>query len=199
LRSFLPPFSVQHLKPVFCILTFIDAIDIIRHSPLEEVPAYVLGEGFVNSLLHAEVFSDLEEMLVRTQERIFACLSNEQYTICEQDYSGVRGYPLRNGFAITANCVYYRLFPVILTDREQRILQMILFAPEECFTLRQIEAYCYPYPYQDDVFAVANSIQAHISSINKKAAAATGRKFLKYSREKEGYVLYIRSAFQKRK
>jgi len=194
-----PPFDVQYLRPVFCIVTFSDAIDTVRRSPLDDVPAYVLGEGFVNTLLCSEQFSETECLLERVRERIFESLSTEKYTITEDCYAGVKGYVLRYGFTFTEYCVFYRLFPLILNARERQILQLILFAPEESFSVRQIEAYCYPYPYSDTAAQIANSVQAHISSINRKAASDAGRKLLRYDRKRRGYILDVRSAFQRYK
>ena len=188
------PFAAEHLRPVLCILTFQDAIDVVRSSALDDVPALVLGDGFINSLFHAEQFTTEKAMLARMEEILFAFLQTEKQT-----FAGIPGYFLKNGFIVTDLQIYYRIFSLNLTEREQRILRLILYAPEEIHSYRRIEAYTFPYPYADTILNVTNTIAAQISSINRKALRYAEKKLLKYRRlkNKEGYILQIRSPEKK--
>jgi len=183
-----PPYAVDHLRPVLCILTFLDAVDTVRRSPLEDVPALVLGEGFVNSLFHARTFPTEEAMLAEMETMVYAHLHTEK-RIC----FGLAGCILPSGFVINELQIYYRLFPLQLTERESRILRVILADPEQKHSYRRIEAYAFPYPYHENIYAVSDTISAQISSINRKAAASAGKKILAYSSgENSGYIISIR-------
>ncbi|MBQ8402132.1 MAG: hypothetical protein IJX14_09410 [Clostridia bacterium] len=181
-----PPYAVDHLRPVLCILTFLDAIDVVRRSPLEDIPALVLGEGFVNSLFHARTFAAEEQMLARMEDMIF-----EHFHTEKRLYFGIPGYILPNGFVVNALQIYYRIFHLDLTEREKRILQVLLFAPEHCHSYRRIEAYSFPYPYHENTADVTGTISAQISNINRKAVQNAGKRLIRYSAE-GGYVLHIR-------
>ncbi|MBR4959984.1 MAG: hypothetical protein IKY52_03715 [Clostridia bacterium] len=188
------PYATDHLRPVLCILTFQDAIDIIRSSPLDDIPALVLGSGFINSLFQAEQFPTEDAMLARMEEILFAYLGTEK-----RIYAGTPVYYLKKGFSVNELQIFYRMTCLKLTEREQRILKLILYAPEEIHSFRRIEAYTFPYPYAENILNVTNTISVQISSINRKAARYTARKFLKYRREgnREGYVLEIRKIEKK--
>lgn len=188
-----PPYTVSHLRPVVCILTFHDAIDVVRRCPLDDVPALVLGEGFVNSLFHAEVFAEEEAMLARMEEYIFAFLGTKK-----EEYFGFPGYILSGGFAVTKLAIYYRLFPLVLTEREKRIFLTILSAPAHPHSYRRIEAYAFPYPYREHTYEIEGTISSQISAINKEAMAKTGRKMIRYSTgQEDGYILHVRKPVRK--
>ena len=185
-----PPFAVEHLRPVLCILTFQDAIDVVRRSPLDDVPAWVLGEGFVNSLFHARTFSSEEVMLAEMETLVCTRLQAEKHI-----YFGLPSYILPGGFSLNTLQTYYRSCSLDLTEKERRILHVILFDPEQKHSYRRIEAYAYPYPYHENTHDIAGAISAHISSINKKAAANTGKRILDYGHgENRGYYIHIRKA-----
>ena len=185
-----PPYAVEHLRPVLCILTFLDAIDTVRRSALEDVPALVLGEGFVNSLFHARTFATEEAMLTELENRIYAHLHAERGT-----FFGIPGYILPTGFAVNELQVYYRMFSLGLTEREKRILKVILADPGEKHSYRRIEAYAFPYPYHENTYDVSGTIAAQISTINRKAAENAGKRILQYSSgENSGYIINIRKA-----
>ena len=188
------PYAADHLRPVLCILTFQDAIDVVRSSPLDDIPALVLGSGFVNSLFQAEQFTTEEAMLARMEEILFTYLGTEK-----RIYAGVPGYYLPKGFSVNELQIFYRITCLKLTEREQRILKLILYAPEAIHSFRRIEAYTFPYPYAENIMNVTNTITAQISSINRKASMYTARKILKYRKEenREGYVLDIRKVEKK--
>lgn len=183
-----PPFAVDHLRPVLCILTFADAVDVIRRSPLDDVPALAIGSGFVNSLMNTKLFETEEEMLSFMEDYI-----TSELCIQPKLYYGIPGHMLPSGFILTKLQIYYRLFSLDLTEREQRILRTILYAPDHPHTYRNIEAYAFPYPYKDTVFDIENTITAQISSINRKAIKNAGRKILRYNKagSDNGYILHI--------
>jgi len=189
-----PPYTVEHLRPVLCILTFLDAIDVVRRSPLEDVPALVLGEGFMNSLFHAHMCSTEEEMMAELEEMVYTHLKTEKCT-----YFGIPGYILPSGFAVNELQVYYRLFALDLTEREKRILKVILCDPDQKHSYRRIEAYAFPYPYHETAYEVSDTISAQISSINRKAVKNAGKRILQYSSgENSGYVISIRKPVKRK-
>lgn len=183
-----PPYAVDHLRPVLCILTFLDAIDTVRHSALEDVPALVLGEGFVNSLFHARTFATEEAMLAVMEDMVYEHLRTVKGT-----YFGLSGYILPSGFVVNELQIYYRIFPLYLKEREKRILKVILSDPEQKHSYRRIEAYAFPYPYHENPHDADGTIASQISSINRKAEANTGKRILAYSNgENSGYIISIR-------
>ena len=191
-----PPFAVEHLKPVVCILTFQDAVDTIRRSPLDDVPVFACGHGFVNSLMHAELFPDIPAMLSRMEEYLFGVLHTEKTW-----FAASEGYVMPSGFIITERQIYYHAFSLDLTRQERWILQLILCAPEQRHSYRRIEAYCFSYPYADFISDIANTITVQISTINKKAVQACGRKILQYKGGGlvPGYILHVRKPVKKTK
>jgi len=170
------------LTPAFCIVSFVDMLDQIRHKPLDHIPAYVLGEGFVNSALNARPVADYEELYGMLKERILHCLCAS-----ETCFFGRKGYILKNSFIVTEDCIYYKGVPLLLDTQKHRVLQYLLFRQGESCSLRQIGAYCFPVGYED---AQANTIRVHIANINRTAAEQTGRKIIANKRE-IGYRLEI--------
>ncbi len=191
-----PPFAVDHLKPVLYILSFQDAVDVVRSSPLDDVPALVVGSGFINSLFNTEQCDSEEALLTHMEEYLFQFLHTEK-----TEFYNIPGYFLPNGFIITDLQIYYRLSSLDLTEREQRILRLILFSPNHLHSYRRIEAYTFPYPYHENVLDVTNTITSQISSINRKAMEKAGVRLVKYhvNDHKDGYMLHIQNVSTKRK
>ena len=191
-----PPFAADHLRPVLCILTFQDALGIIRHSPFDDVPALACGEGYVNSLYHAELFPSTEAMLQKMEHYIFEYLHTEKKL-----YFGIPGYILPSGFSINRFQIYYRMFSLELTEREKRILRLILYTPDIPQSYRRIEAYCFPYPYHENPYDAVNTIAAQVSTINRKAVKNAGKKILRYqgTGKDNGYILHVRKPNAKKK
>lgn len=184
-----PPYAVDHLRPVLCILTFQDAVGIVRQSPLDDVPLLTYGEGHVDSLYNAVIFPAEENMLQEMERIVFTYLQTEKQLLF-----GIPGYYLKNGFSVNALQIFYGMISLDLNEREKRLLRLLLYTPDLPNSCRRIEAYTFPYPYCEDIQDIQNTIAVQISNINRKAIRYADRRIIRYQKSgrTSGYLIHVR-------
>lgn len=180
-----PPFAVEYLRPIACVLTFQDVAERVQVPHLYGVPMLALGEGSVSKMLPVQVFAT-EALLFANMEKISCYRMGWQGV----DFCGKQGYFLDYSFVKRGQELQYQLYVLPFTKREKHIFMTLLSAKEQQNSYRRIEAYSFPYPYHENEKEVADSIATHISNINKKIMKCCQYRFIHYDRKKcGGYVL----------
>lgn len=150
--------------PAGLIVTFSDALDAVRQTPLDHIHAIVLGRGFVNSALNARALDD--ETLLPGQIRKQLLKQNGMDESAVTPF-GVFGSPDAffaedfmeiRGAEIEPTKAEYMIFKYLMSDRSGR------FIPPE--TIRK---YCC-----SDGRMTDETIAVHISNLNRKSRNACG-------------------------
>jgi len=153
--------------PARLIVTFTDALDALRQTPLDDLHAIAVGEGFVNSAMNAQALrneKDLPEVLR------YELLSRAGVGADEVTPFGVFGHPSVffaddfveiRGFRIEPTKAEYMIFKYLMSDRRNG-----RYLPPGV-----IQKFCYP---SNKVRDESAAISVHISNLNKKSRDACG-------------------------
>jgi len=174
--------SCGEYLPAFCIITFGDVLEKVYHAPLEKYKTYVLTDQWVNSALSVEPCTTENELLCRVTETV----SEKAGILPKHHLDG--GLRLPKGFLLISDRLFYRCFPMQISETERNILLFLLLTGT-AHSARQITAYCYPDTYKGDS---RSSVSAAVSRINRGIEALSGMRVISYSRKQGGYVLETR-------
>ncbi|MBQ2727065.1 MAG: helix-turn-helix domain-containing protein [Clostridia bacterium] len=150
--------------PASLIVTFTDALNTVRQTPMDHIHAIVLGGGFVNSALNASALAD--ENLLPGQIRKQLLKQNGMDESAVTPF-GVFGSPDAffaedfmeiRGAQIEPTKAEYMIFKYLMSDRSRR------FIPPE-----MIRKYCC-----SDGRMTDETIAVHISNLNRKSKSACG-------------------------
>ena len=153
------PLEMKKHTPFRLIITYIDALDDVRHQPFDGTHAIVLGDGFVNSALNASHADDEMSAIVRAH----ALLMAEMGVTAERTTSfGVVFPPLfvaQDFIEVYGNMVR-------LTPTESVILKLLIGASceDSPVTADMIDKYCSPSMKRGR----SNTAAVHVSRINSK-------------------------------
>lgn len=174
--------NCSELLPAFCIITFADVLEEVCRSPLEKYKIFVLTDTWVNRALHVTPCATETELLQKVMVTV-----GESAGICREQY--IEGsLVLPHGFLLTAECLFYRCFPLKLSYTETNILLMLLLTRTQQ-SARHLIAYCFPDTYKGNI---QTSTSAAMYRINKTIETQSGIKLISYSKKENGYILNIR-------
>ncbi len=157
----------RETMPARLIVTFTDALDALRQTPLDELHAIAVGEGFVNSAMNAQQLRNSKELpdVIRRELLTRSGIPAEAVTPF-----GVFGHPYVffakdfieiRGFRIELTKAEYMIFKYLMSDHGNgRYLPPAV-----------ILRFCFPSNKLKDE---SGSISVHISNLNKKAREACG-------------------------
>lgn len=171
-------------RPARLIVTFTDVLDALRQTPMDDLFAVVLGEGFVNSALNAERLADPAALTETVRRHLYrqAEIDGKKITAF-----GVFGHPgvffAKDFFEIRGNRIVptraeYMIFKYLMSDIDSG----------RCIPPGQIQRFCYPSNKLDDESA---AIAVHVSNLNRKAEEACGLRIIESVRY-QGYRAVIR-------
>ncbi len=60
--------EIGRFLPLLRIITYIDVLDAVRHTPYDDIRALVIGTGFVNSVLNADQVTGEEDVLPAVEQ-----------------------------------------------------------------------------------------------------------------------------------
>ncbi|MBQ8185445.1 MAG: helix-turn-helix domain-containing protein [Clostridia bacterium] len=174
----------RNARPARLIVTFTDVLDAVRQTPLDDLYAIALGDGFVNSALNAERLTDSSRLTETVKRRLLTQAEIEGKRITA---FGVFGHPgvffAKDFFEVCGNRIVptkaeYMIFKYLMSDIDSG----------RCIPPEQIQRYCYPSNKLDDESA---AIAVHISNLNRKAEEACGYHIIESVRY-QGYRAVIR-------
>lgn len=151
--------------PARLIVTFTDALDALRQTPLDHLHAIVLGNGFVNSALNAQALRDDRELPAVIRRELY-----KSSGITRETPFGVFGHPdvfFADEFMEVHGCrirpihAEYMIFKYLMSD----------FGSGRYIPPETILKFCFPSNKLRDDSA---SIPVHISTLNKKARESCG-------------------------
>ncbi len=182
-----PPFVIEYLQPIVCILTFQDVAERAYPCCPSDASVLALGEGHVSKMLQICVLPT-EALLLAKMEKILCNRMGWQ----KSRTAGMEGYHLDHGFFMIHHNIQFRIYPLSLREQDKRILMTILTSAGTPNSYRRIEAYSYPYPYHENGNALAETIATHVARINGALMACCHQKCIRYDRCKNGgYVLCV--------
>ena len=171
----------RYALPARLIVTFTDALDALRRTPLDHLHAIAVGDGFVNSALNAQPLRDERDLphVIRRELLNRAAITRitpigvfgHPSVFFSEDFVEVRGCSIRPSRA------EYMIFKYLMSDwGSGRYL-----GPET------ILRFCFPSNKLHDESA---SIPVHISNLNKKARESCGMAIIETMRF-SGYRAFV--------
>ena len=157
----------REIMPARLIVTFTDALDALRKTPLDDLHAIALGEGFVNSALNAQSLRNEDELpkVIRRELLIRSGIGSDAVTpfgvfahpsvFLAKDFFEIRG------FRVEPTKAEYMIFKYLMSDYGRG-----RYLPPEV-----ILKFCFP---SNKLRDESSAISVHISNLNKKARNACG-------------------------
>ena len=159
------PNEMKSYTPFRLIMTYIDALDDVRHQPYDHVRAIVVGEGFVNSALNASQAND----------DLAAISASHEYLMNEMGITPDRRLPFGVIFPPSLFVsqdfieVYGNMVP--LTPTEAMIVRLLVgtSAEDRPISADSIARYCFA-----GSGSSPDSVPVHVSHINAKTSPHFG-------------------------
>ncbi len=180
--------SVREIKeylPLLRIITYTDTLDDVRRTPYDNIHVLAVGEGFVNSALHAEQIMTEEDVLPRIEQII-----NEFYHVT-RDWIYPNGRYYDDGVFIGEKI--FMIYENIIepTEREYMIFKYLQMTAKQYSYLppERICRFCYPVSkLPKDEREAAKNLAVHVNSLNRKCQNSM-RCYLIESKRFVGYRL----------
>lgn len=153
--------------PARMIVTFTDALDVLRRTPLDDLHAIAIGEGFVNSALNAQALRNEKDLPEAVRRELLARSGIGSDAVTP---FGVFGHPSVffskdffeiRGFRIEPTKAEYMIFKYLMSDYGNG-----RYLPPDV-----ILKFCFP---SNKLRDESSAISVHISNLNKKARNACG-------------------------
>ncbi len=168
--------SIRPFLPVRLLVTFTDVFDDLRRLPTDPIFCIAIGQGFVNSALHA-VRVDSEEEAIRAVRQHLALENDAGFGshLTPEIFRGPGFYEIRG-------------HTIVFTAYEERLFLCLVFAQGRCVTPEMIRAFCSPGDREGPADG-ANGIAVHVHHLNAKLTPALGERPI---REKRFFGYYLK-------
>ncbi|MBO7404720.1 MAG: helix-turn-helix domain-containing protein [Clostridia bacterium] len=176
--------SIREHLPVRLLVTFTDCFDDLRRMPCGHIFCIAVGDGFVNSALHAV-------RVRREEEAVPAVLKHLALHEREDPAFGIHLTP-----EIFRGPGFYEIrgHTLVFTAFEERLFLLLALTTDEgkCATPERIRMFCLSGAPSED----ANAVATHVHHLNQKLAPALGDRAIR-GRRSSGYYLMNRKEFSR--
>ncbi len=155
--------------PLLRIITYIDALDDVRHTPYDDVRALTIGTGFVNSVLNSDQVEREEEVLPFVEQLV------REYYHVKPEWEEQFGVFYDDGVFMAEK--FFQIFGNIIvpTEREYMIFKYLQMTSRmwDYIPAEQICRFCYQaakMPKNEE--EAAKNLAVHVTNLNRKSQKA---------------------------